>query len=180
MEQETIIQHTQNWIKSVVVDLNFCPFAAKALLQKTIHYTVAENTDLQKSLEILAQELHVLDNDDEIETSFIIFPNSFSDFDEYLDLVEAAQQLIKLQDSEGIYQVATFHPGYCFEGSGENDPANYTNRSPYPMLHLLREESVEKALRAYKDPESIPVRNVNLAREKGLKYMQALRAACFG
>ena len=75
------------------------------------------------------------------------------------------------------YQVASFHPLYLFEGSVENDPANYTNRSVYPMLHLLREESIDKALENYKDPESIPERNILFAREKGLAYMKTLRDA---
>jgi len=180
LENKLIIDHTNNWIKSVVVDLNLCPFAAKALLKKSIRYHVAEQADIKKSLDLLIHELHVLDNDDELETAFLIFPNDFKHFDAYLTLVEKAEQLVELQGYEGIYQIASFHPFYCFEDSNEEDAANYTNRSPYPMLHLLREESIEKALRTYKDPEGIPERNMVLTRQKGLKYMQALRAACFG
>lgn len=180
MENKLIIDHTNKWIKSVVVDLNLCPFAAKALLKKSIRYHVEEKSDLKKSLEILTHELHLLDNDDEIETTFIIFPNDFKSFDDYLNLTNKAEQLVKLMSYEGIYQIASFHPLYCFEGSKEDDAANYTNRSPYPMLHLLREESIEKALRTYKDPEAIPEKNITVTRQKGLKYMQALRAACFG
>jgi hypothetical protein len=79
---------------------------------------------------------------------------------------------------EGTYQLASFHPDYCFEGEDKNDAANYTNRSVYPMLHLLREDSITKALALYKNPELIPEHNIQLAREKGLLYMQMLRAAC--
>ena len=79
---------------------------------------------------------------------------------------------------DGIYQIASFHPEYCFADSTIDDPANYTTRSIYPMLHLLREESISRALKHYKDPEGIPVANVNYAREKGLVYMQMLRASC--
>jgi uncharacterized protein len=110
------------------------------------------------------------------ETSFLILPEGFSDFLAYLDLVGLAEELLENEGFEGIYQVASFHPEYMFEGSPEDDPANYTNRSPYPMLHLLREESIEKALEHYQgDPEEIPGRNVDFAREKGIVYMKMLR-----
>ncbi len=178
IEQESI-EKTQKWIKNVVIDLNFCPFAAKALLKKSIHYSVLTNTDLKTSLEALIKEMQHLDVNEDIETTFIIFSNNFSDFEEYLDLVDAAQQLLEEEGYEGIYQLASFHPDYCFDGADKDDAANYTNRSVYPMLHLLREESITKALSLYKHPELIPENNIKLAREKGLQYMQMLRTACF-
>jgi hypothetical protein len=106
-----------------------------------------------------------------------LFSECISKFDDYLDLVSLAEDRLKRNDYEGIYQVASFHPLYLFTNSDENDPANYTNRSIYPMLHLLREESIDKVLENYKDPESIPTRNINFAREKGLAYMKMLRDA---
>jgi hypothetical protein len=116
-----------------------------------------------------------LDSDATIETCFIIFPNAFQNFDDYLDLVSLAENRLKRNGYEGVYQVASFHPLYLFADSDQNDPANYTNRSIYPMLQLLREESIDKALENYKSPESIPARNINFAREKGLAYMKMLR-----
>jgi hypothetical protein len=116
-----------------------------------------------------------LDNDATIETCLLIFPNAFQKFDDYLDLLALAEKRLKRNGYEGIYQVASFHPLYVFENSDEHDPANYTNRSIYPMLHLLREASIDSALENYKSPESIPVRNINFAREKGLAYMKMLR-----
>ena len=88
--------------------------------------------------------------------------------------MEIANDLMFEQGYEGVYQLASFHPDYCFADSEADDPANYTNRSPYPMLHLIREQSIEKALALYKKPESIPETNVQLARELGLKKMQSL------
>ena len=113
-----------------------------------------------------------------IETTLIIFPNHFADFEDYLDLVDLVEDLSVEQGYEGVYQIASFHPEYCFAGAEEEDPANYTNRSPYPMLHLLREESITRAVEHYKDPEGIPERNMAFAKKKGLQYMQLLRAAC--
>ncbi|MBL7920110.1 MAG: DUF1415 domain-containing protein [Bacteroidia bacterium] len=177
-DKKKIIERTQKWIKDVVIDLNFCPFAAKALLKKSIHYSVIINADVKKSIEVLINEMQYLDANTDIETTFIILSDSFSDFDDYLDLVDAAQRLLEEEGYEGIYQLASFHPDYCFDGAEKDDAANYTNRSVYPMLHLLREESITKALSLYKHPELIPENNIKLAREKGLHYMRMLRAAC--
>jgi hypothetical protein len=173
-----IINHTIAWIKSVVIGCNFCPFAAKPLLQKQIRYVVVEEATRDKALDAVLDEMHLLDQTIGIETTLIIFPNHFLDFASYLALVSAAEKVMSRHGYDGIYQVASFHPDYCFAGSDSYDPANYTNRSIYPMLHLIREESITNALKHFKDPEGIPGRNVDYAQEKGLVYMQMLRAAC--
>jgi uncharacterized protein len=173
-----IIEQTNKWIKSVVIDCNFCPFAAKALLKKTVRYVIKENVDIKETLIALKEELEYLDTDNEVETSFIILPTDFLEFDDYLELVNKAEKFINKEGYEGVYQIASFHPDYCFAGEDENDAANFTNRSIYPMLHILREESLTKALSLYPNPELIPENNIHFARKKGLQYMQLLRAAC--
>lgn len=173
-----IIAQTSQWVNSVVIGCNFCPFAAKAVLRKSIRYVVIPEAILETGLEAVIAELRFLDRTEDIETTLLIFPNHFADFDDYLDLVELAERLSIAEGYEGVYQIASFHPQYCFAGADEDDPANYTNRSPYPMLHLLREESITRAVDHYIDPEGIPERNIAFAQEKGLKYMQLLRAAC--
>ena len=178
MNSSVVIQQTEKWIKSVVIDLNFCPFAAKAALKKSIRYVVLKDVDVKKSLETLMTEFQFLDTHEEIETTFIIFETDFTDFKSYLQLVKKAEQVLVKERYEGIYQLASFHPDYCFAGEDVNDAANYTNRSIYPMLHVLREDSLTKALALYPDPESIPEHNIALARKKGLQYMQMLRLAC--
>jgi uncharacterized protein len=175
---QEIIDQTKKWINDVVVGCNFCPFAANAVKQKTIHYQVETSAALNVCLEAVLQEAIRLDNETNIETTLLIFPNAFQQFDDYLDLVSLAEKLLKQKRYEGIYQLASFHPLYKFANSPENDAANYTNRSVYPMLHLLREESIDKALENYKSPEKIPDRNINFAREKGEVYMKILREAC--
>ena len=177
MNPEQVIDRTKKWIIDVVIGCNFCPFAANVVKQQTIFYNVEENKELETCLASFLLEMERLDNDPAIETSFLIFPNAFQQFDDYLDLVSLAEELLKRKGYEGIYQVASFHPLYLFANSDENDPANYTNRSIYPMIQLLREESIDKALANYKDPESIPARNINFAKEKGLAYMKMLRDA---
>jgi uncharacterized protein len=178
IDETTAIAQTQNWIKSVVIDCNFCPFAAKALLKQSIRYVVLESENIAKILESLLDEFTFLDENEEIETTFIIFPHHFKEFEQYLDLVELAEDLNVEEDYEGIYQIASFHPEYCFAGADAEDAANYTNRSVYPMLHILREDSITKALEHFQDAAGIPERNITYAQEKGVKYMAALRAAC--
>ncbi len=174
---ELIIQQTKKWVTDVVVGCNFCPFAAKELKQNTIHYQVETAIDFAGALQSFLNECRRLD-EEKIETTLLIFSDGFKKFSDYLDLLHLAEKLLKKEGYEGIYQVASFHPLYTFSGSPKEDAANYTNRSVYPMLHILREESIEKALEKYPDPEQIPNRNVSFARTKGLAYMKMLRDAC--
>jgi len=178
LTHETVIEQTQKWIKNVVIDCNFCPFAARVYSNKTIHYIVSKATSIDESLQQLKDELELLDKNELTETAFIIFPEGFADFKTYLLLVKKAEKLLVKEDYEGIYQIASFHPEYCFQGSDNDDPANYTNRSIYPMLHLLREESVTKALKFFSHPETIPDNNIAFANKKGLQYMQMLLLSC--
>jgi uncharacterized protein len=173
-----IINETKKWINDVVIGCNFCPFAANVVKKQTIYYRVENSTDTAICLEALLAEITRLDDEITIETSFLIFPNNFKEFDDYLNMVSLAEKLLKQKGYEGIYQLASFHPLYLFAGSLETDAANYTNRSVYPMLHLLREADIDKALENYGNPENIPERNINFAREKGLVYMKMLRDAC--
>lgn len=174
----TIIDQTKKWITSVVIGCNFCPFAAREVKRNSIHYQVETANDVNLCLGAFLRECVRLDNDEAIETTLLIFPNAFQTFDVYLDLLSLAERAIKKKGYEGIYQVASFHPLYLFADSQDNDAANYTNRSVYPMLHLLREEKVEQALLHYHDPEQIPERNIQFAREKGITYMKMLRDSC--
>ena len=175
---ERVIEQTKKWINDVVIGCNFCPFAARVVKQQTIFFKVETATAANICLESFLQEVTRLDNDETIETSFLIFPDAFKNFDDYLDMVSVAEKLLKQYGYDGIYQLASFHPQYKFAGAPDNDAANYTNRSVYPMLHLLRESSIDKALEHFNDPESIPDRNINFAREKGIVYMKMLREAC--
>ena len=175
---ELAIEQTKKWINDVVIGCNFCPFAARVLKQESVFYTVEMSVDIEVCLETFLGELQSLDENENIETSFLIFPNAVKIFDKYLDMVSVAEKLLEENDYDGIYQLASFHPTYRFSGAPDNDAANYTNRSIYPMLHLLRESSIDKALEHYPNPEAIPERNINFAREKGTLYMKMLRDAC--
>ena len=175
---EAVVEQTRTWIRTVVVGSNFCPFAANELARNSIHYGVCRDTRLEDCLAVLIDECLRLDNHDQVETSLLAYPDAFNDFETYLGFVELAEDLLIEQGYEGIYQLASFHPDYRFADAAEDDPANYTNRSPYPMLHLLREASVELALENYSQAERIPQRNIETARSMGLEEMQQLLGAC--
>ncbi len=145
---------------------------------KSIRYTVLQHATMETTLECLLRELAWLDTHQDLETTLIILPDQFEDFKKYLDLVGFAEALNTQRGYDGIYQIASFHPEYIFAGSTDDDPANYTNRSPYPMLHILREESVTRAVEHYPNTDEIPQHNIEFAKQKGLHYMKMLRAAC--
>jgi len=178
-ETSQVITQTRNWIQKIVVGCNFCPFANREFKQNTIHYQETSAASTMASKPVLLQELKRLDKDPKIATTLLIFPDSFQVFDEYLKLVSYAEKLLHQKGYDGIYQLASFHPLYQFAGTLPDDPANYTNRSIYPMLHFLRESDIRKALKYYTNPEKIPENNINFAREKGTTYMKMLRDSCF-
>lgn len=178
MIEQGVTKQTRCWVKTVIVENNFCPFARRELERGSIRYSVKPDRDAKSALQTVIDECIQLDNNEDIETTLLIFPEGFQDFEDYLELVELAEGLLADQGYESVYQVASFHPDYCFAGAEQNDAANYTNRSPYPMLHLIREASLEQALNSYPEPEKIPERNIERARELGLEAMQRRLEAC--
>ena len=178
-ENQQLIATTQTWLKTIIIEYSICPFAKRELERGSIRFSINHDTEIENCLLNLMLECDRLDSDSNIETTLLIYDRAFTTFDDYLDFLELAETLMCEQGYEGIYQLASFHPDYCFEGAAQDDPANYTNRSPYPMLHLLRETSIERAVASYPHPENIPQRNIELARELGLAKMQVLLAACY-
>ena len=173
-----IIEQTRHWLKTIVIGLGFCPFAQRELEQNRIHYCVVRNDDLKPCLESLVVECERLDQHQDIATSLLIYPDQWAEFDCFLDFLALAESLLEAQHYHGIYQLASFHPLYRFEAAAEKDPANYTNRSPYPMLHLLREDMLEAALRQYPHPEQIPQKNIQRARELGETKIKTMLDGC--
>lgn len=178
LTDQIIIHQTQAWLRKVVIGCNFCPFAGRELQRGSIHYEVVTGS-VASILEVLLRECRRLDANAQIETTLLILPEGFADFLDYLDLITLVDGLLVEYEYEGIYQIASFHPDYRFAEAEVDDPANYTNRSLYPMLHLLREESIERALENFPNAEDIPQRNIDFARQRGLAHMQLLREACF-
>lgn len=169
-------QATCAWLQQAVIGLNLCPFAKREFDADRIRCAVVQGDDTEALLTAFAHELNLLEEQPEIATTLLIFADAVSDFFAYLDLLDMAQAWLEEQELEGVYQLASFHPDYQFADSEADDEANYTNRSPYPMIHLLREHSVEQAVAAHPDTSLIPERNIKLARAKGLSFWRDLLA----
>ena len=170
-DQEVIV-HTKSWIEQVIIGENFCPFAALPFRKDQIRYWILKGNAAETHLEILVRELEYLAHHLNIETSVLIIPKALSDFEAYLEFLDLANSLLVEQGYEGIFQIASFHPDYQFAGTDYEDAANFTNRSPYPLLHLLREESVSKAVEAHSNTEEIPNRNIDHARKLGTSHFE--------
>jgi len=175
-----VIQETKYWLKDIVLRHNFCPFAHKPFKQETIHYIVSQESDAEMIVQALIQALLELHDGDTrtIETTLFITPNGFTDFNDYNEFLNVVDLLIKQLQLQGIIQVASFHPDYQFADLSCDDVRNYTNRSLYPMFHLILEESVEHARATHPDVHAIPQANMELLEKQGLAETQRQLANC--
>lgn len=163
------IAQTRQWLQKAVIGLNLCPFAKAVFVRDQVRFVVSEAATAETLLEALAEELVLLRDTpaERTDTTLLIHPQALTDFFDYNDFLDLADGLIEERELDGVLQVASFHPDYRFAGSDEDDIENYSNRSPYPMLHLLREDSIGRAVDAYPDPDAIIGRNLRTLRELG-------------
>lgn len=178
MEQSKVVESVKFWLENTIIGFNFCPFAKKEFVNESIHYEVVDESNIKEQLFALSHELKRLDESSRIETTLFILPVGLESFFDYLDFLELANDLNTKLGYEGVYQLASFHPDYCFADAQQNDPANYTNRSPVPIIHIIREASLGKVLAHYPDPEEIPLRNISLAEEKGIQVFEDILKGC--
>lgn len=157
---------TLAWVRDFVVGLDLCPFAAGPLARGEVRVAVVDDEAFDDCVRATLAELVHLDEDPSTETTLVVFSRGLAGLDALLDAAAAVEQLVEDAGFSGLVQVVSFHPEYRFEGALADDPANATNRSPYPMLHLLREASVTDAVSAHPDPEGIPARNAEKLRSR--------------
>ncbi|NOH69995.1 DUF1415 domain-containing protein [Vibrio pectenicida] len=175
-----IVQQVNQWLNDVVIGLNLCPFAAKPQRNNQIKIFVSNAENEHALLKDMLNQLLELEQKpaEELETTLVVVPKMLNDFDEYNLFIDWVEALIRQQNWQGIFQLATFHPEYCFAGTAPQDAENLTNRSPYPVFHLIREDSMEKVLKHYPNPESIPDTNIerveNLSRKELVKLFPYL------
>ncbi|MDG6348351.1 DUF1415 domain-containing protein [Luteimonas sp. 8-5] len=170
------IAETQRWLERAVIGLNLCPFAKAVHAKGQVRYVLSAATTPEALLEQLAGELLLLRDTPavQVDTTLLVHPDVLGDFLDYNDFLDQADALVAGLGLEGVLQVASFHPQYQFAGSEPDDIANCTNRSPYPTLHLLREDSVERAVAAYPDPDAIIDRNIQTLTDLGRDGWEAL------
>jgi hypothetical protein len=166
---DEVIAATRHWLTRAVIGLNLCPFAKAVHAKGQIRYVVSDRHDLEGVLTVLETELRALHEADPeaIDTTLLIFPQAFADFLEFNDALFFAERLLAQLRLDGELQIASFHPRYQFEGTEPDDIENYTNRAPYPILHVLRESSVERATQAFPDAADIYERNQETMRRLG-------------
>lgn len=159
---DAITLSVRQWLKDVVIGLNLCPFASQPFQNNLIRIAVSDSRDDAELLQDLVAELETLANTPatELETTLLVLPEMLSDFFDYNQFLDQADQLLYGLGYEGTFQIASFHPDYQFAGTDADDTENLTNRSPYPILHLIREASLERVLQHYPNPESIPENNI--------------------
>lgn len=176
----TIIVRTRHWVKQVVVELNLCPFARKPYEGEQVRYVVSKAAQPVVLLEDLNAELEYLRETDEkdVETTILILPCVLQDFLDYNDFLGMVDDLLDEGGYTGEFQVASFHPDYQFAGTHADDAENYTNRSPYPMLHLLRSSGMSRAIDSYARPDKIPERNIRTMEKLGAERMRELLKEC--
>jgi hypothetical protein len=168
---DAVIAATRHWLTEAVIGLNLCPFAKAVHVKEQIRYAVSDAVDTEGVLTDLETEIQALvaANPEVVDTTLLVIPHALGDFLDYNDCLFFAERMIKQLRLEGVIQIASFHPQYQFEGSEPDDIENYTNRAPYPIFHLLREDSIERAVQAFPDAEDIYERNQETLRRIGLK-----------
>jgi hypothetical protein len=176
-DERTVILRTERWVVEVVIGLNLCPFAKAVQAKGQVRYAVSAAETTAALSEDLRRELLSLQAVDanEVDTTLLIVPRVLGDFLDFNDFLADADALLQELGLEGELQLASFHPDYCFADSPSDDPANFTNRSPYPVLHLLREASVTRAVDAFPDPSSIYERNIATLRALSPAALARLR-----
>jgi hypothetical protein len=164
-----IINSTRHWLTRAVIGLNLCPFAKAVYVKEQIRFTVSEATTFEDVLADIETELkHLAEADAEkLDTTLLIVPHALSDFNDYNDALHFADTLLKQLRLQGELQIASFHPHYQFDDAAPDDIENFTNRAPYPIFHLLREASIERAVSAFPDAADIYERNMATLRHLG-------------
>ena len=175
-DDAVVVQDTVRWLERAVIGLNLCPFAKGVHTKDQIHYAVSRATDGRELLQDLQRELEALAEASPAkrDTTLLMAPQALPDFLDFNDFLELADELVEAMDLAGILQVASFHPHFQFEGTLADDVSNCTNRAPYPTLHLLREESIDRAVEVFPEAEEIFERNIEVLERLGMQGWNAL------
>ncbi len=169
MNADTVIAQTRTWLEEAVIGLNLCPFAKAVHVKGQVRYVVSEATDVEALQQALAEQLQDLAAADpaQVDTTLLIHPNVLQDFEDFNQFLGLAEEMVEALGLDGVLQVASFHPQFQFAGTSPDDVSNATNRAPYPTLHLLREESIDRAVEAFPEAETIYEANIETLERLG-------------
>lgn len=173
---EDPILATRRWLERAVIGLNLCPFAKAVYVKELVRFVLSDAATSEQLLQALGEELVLLRDApaERIDTTLLVHPQALTDFLDYNDFLDQADALVEVLELDGVLQVASFHPDYRFAGTEADDMGNFTNRSPYPTLHLLREDSVARAVDAFPDPDAIVERNIATLERLGAEDWRRL------
>ena len=173
---DEVLARTRAWLEKAVIGLNLCPFAKAVYIKERVRLVVSHARHVDDLLEELDRELDLLVTTpaEQVDTTLLIHPTLFPDFLDFNDFLEIAEGVLDEHELEGVVQLASFHPLFQFEGTEPEDMGNYTNRAPYAVLHLLREDSVERAVQGLGDPDSIYQDNIRTLDKLGLEGWKKL------
>ena len=176
MTDQDVLNQTRHWLEKAVIGLNLCPFAKAVYVKNQVRLVVSQARHADDLLEELDRELDLLASTpaDELDTTLLIHPMLFDDFLDFNDFLEIAEGVLDEHGLDGVVQLASFHPKFQFDGTGPDDIGNYTNRAPFAMLHLLREESIDRAVEAFPQAEAIFEENIKTLEKLGHQGWQAL------
>lgn len=180
LTDEQVLADTRRWIEKAVIGLNLCPFARSVWVKNQVRIVVSRARHLDAFLDELDRELDLLQNTpaEEVDTTLLVHPTLFPDFEVFNDFMNVVDDVVAEHELEGVIQVANFHPDFLFEGEAADDASHFTNRAPYPTLHLLREDSVERAVASEGgDADKIVERNITTLRGLGAEGWKALLKA---
>ena len=182
MSSHPVLRATQKWIDEVVVGLGFCPFASASIKAGGLRLELCATTEVEDLCRLLVDELVFLQSQkgETYDSTLLVHPNLLSDFAVFNEFLGMCEDILAGLSLEGVFQIASFHPRYCFADADENDVGNYTNRSPYPMLHILREASVTEAVADHVDPAGIPEKNIQKLTTLSVAEMEAMLQGCRG
>ena len=177
-DADAIEADVRRWLERAVIGLNLCPFAKAVYVKQQVRIVVSDASTERALLEQLGEELALLRDTpaETVDTTLLVHPQVLGDFLDYNDFLDDADGLVEAMDLDGVLQVASFHPDYRFADTAPDDAGNLTNRAPWPILHLLREDSIDRAVAAYPDPDGIIERNIATMRELGIEGFRRLLA----
>jgi hypothetical protein len=174
LKKQQAIASVRHWVESFVIGNNLCPFAGREFLHDRVRFSYTDASSESQLLNAVADEIKLLNQNLTIETTLLIHPEVLQDFTDYNQFLDQTERLLENLGLKGVYQIASFHPDYQFSGSKPSDAENYTNRSPYPLLHLLREKSVERAIIGYPDISAVPTNNIALMNQLGAETLSKM------
>lgn len=173
---QDVVKNTRRWLEHMVVGLNLCPFSSSVIARDQVHYAICDATTDTHLKQFFMTELQrlLVTNENDIATSLLMFTQGLEEFDDYLDLLNWFQQLLEQAELTEDVQLASFHPQYQFDGVAPDDLSNFTNRAPYPTIHLLRQDQMTKTLAHVSNPEKIYLDNIETLNKLGRRQVEAL------